>query len=67
MIIVLGIDYLVDNKSRAIIPLFSFFSGTLVFYHYFLENYFVSEKEFTQIFSYYMSMIYMLSGVFILR
>jgi hypothetical protein len=46
MIIVLGIDYLVDNKSRAIIPLFSFFSGTLVFYHYFLENYFVSEKEF---------------------
>ena len=66
MIIVLGIDYLVDNKSRAIIPLFSFFSGTLVFYHYFLENYFVSEKEFTQIFSYYMSMIYMLSGVFIL-
>ena len=66
MIIVLGIDYLVDNKSRAIIPLFSFFSGTLVFYHYFLENYFVSEKEFTQIFSFYMSMIYMLSGVFIL-
>ncbi len=66
MIIVLGIDYLVDNKSRAIIPLFSFFSGSLVFYHYFLENYFISEKDFTQLFSYYMSMIYMLSGIFIL-
>ena len=38
--IILGVDSLINNNSRAIIPLFSFFSGCLVFYSFFLENYF---------------------------
>ena len=66
MIIVLGIDYLVDNNSHAIIPLFSFFFGSIVFYSLFLENIFISQKNYAQLFNYYMSMIYMLSGFFVL-
>ena len=66
MIIVLGIDFLVDNNSHAIIPLFSFFCGAIVFYSLFLENIFISKKNFIQLFNYYMSMIYMLSGFFVL-
>ena len=66
LIIILGVDYLINNNSRAIIPLFSFFSGCLVFYSFFLENYFASHKNIIILFNYYMSMIYMLSGIFIL-
>ena len=66
MVIVLGIDYLVDNNSYAIIPLFSFFFGAIVFYSLFIENIFISKKNFSQLFNYYMSMIYMLSGLFVL-
>ena len=33
--IILGVDSLINNNSRAIIPLFSFFSGCLVFYYYY--------------------------------
>ena len=46
MVIVLGIDYLVDNNSYAIIPLFSFFLVLLFFILYLLKIFLFLKKIF---------------------
>ena len=66
MIIILGFDFTFNNNSHAIIPLFSFFFGSIIFYYCVLDNIFISEKDCKQLLIYYMSLIYMLSGLFVL-
>ena len=65
MLFILGIDELIEN-TRAIIPLFSFSFGSLVFYSYFNRHYYVKYNDFKQLFNYSFSLIYFLSGLFLL-
>ena len=65
MIIITGIDYLIGN-SRAIIPLSAFFFGTIIFYSFYNEHCFNKSSDFRQIYNYSLSLIYFLSGLFVL-
>ena len=65
MLLILGIDYLIGN-SRAIIPLFSFSLGTIVFYSFFTEHFYSRVDNFRQIFNYSLSLVYFFSGLFVL-
>ena len=65
MIIITGIDYLIGN-SRSIIPLSAFFFGTIILYSFYNEHCFNTSNDFRQIYNYSLSLIYFLSGLFVL-
>ena len=65
MLLVLGIDHLIGN-TRAILPLFAFSLGSLIFYSYFNTHLFFKSNDLRQLFNYSLSLIYFLSGLFVL-
>ena len=63
MLLVLAIDKIM-KMNKIIIPLFSFISGIIVFYSFFLEHYYHRTNDFRQLFNYSLSLIYFFSGLF---
>ncbi len=64
MLLILAIDKII-KMNKLMIPLFSFISGIIIFYSFFLEHYYHKSNDFRQLFNYSLSVIYFFSGLFI--